>query len=141
LCIPTIFVSYTGESLDFKIPLLKSMHKLDQAVFHERASMGQTTKGKDALFQTIYDPSPEGCNNSEHDGVAHLAEFNLENGECRAIVSQADGWPYTTKGTHVSAVARHRPGWVAMSSIGYGNFGYFTDSGKAPALMSEIYLD
>ncbi len=31
LCIPTIFVSYTGESLDFKIPLLKSMHKLDQA--------------------------------------------------------------------------------------------------------------
>ncbi len=31
LCIPTIFVSYTGESLDYKTPLLKSMAALDQA--------------------------------------------------------------------------------------------------------------
>jgi glutamine synthetase len=29
LCIPTIFVSYTGESLDYKTPLLKSMKALD----------------------------------------------------------------------------------------------------------------
>ncbi|MCE1202125.1 MAG: glutamine synthetase III [Bacteroidia bacterium] len=31
LCIPTIFVSYTGESLDYKTPLLKSMDALDKA--------------------------------------------------------------------------------------------------------------
>lgn len=31
LCIPTIFVSYTGEALDFKTPLLKSIHALDAA--------------------------------------------------------------------------------------------------------------
>ena len=31
LCIPTIFVSYTGEALDFKAPLLKALHALDQA--------------------------------------------------------------------------------------------------------------
>ena len=31
LCIPTIFVSYTGESLDFKTPLLKALHSLDKA--------------------------------------------------------------------------------------------------------------
>ncbi|HMT28984.1 MAG TPA: glutamine synthetase III, partial [Bacteroidia bacterium] len=31
LCIPTIFVSYTGETLDFKAPLLKALHELDQA--------------------------------------------------------------------------------------------------------------
>ncbi|UBM61929.1 glutamine synthetase III [Candidatus Sulfidibacterium hydrothermale] len=31
LCIPTIFVSYTGESLDYKTPLLKSMAALDTA--------------------------------------------------------------------------------------------------------------
>ena len=31
LCIPTIFVSYTGEALDFKAPLLKSLSKLDRA--------------------------------------------------------------------------------------------------------------
>jgi len=29
LCIPTIFVSYTGESLDYKTPLLRSMNALD----------------------------------------------------------------------------------------------------------------
>lgn len=31
LCIPTIFISYTGESLDFKTPLLKSLHAVDRA--------------------------------------------------------------------------------------------------------------
>ncbi|HYG17122.1 MAG TPA: glutamine synthetase III [Bacteroidia bacterium] len=31
LCIPTIFVSYTGEALDFKAPLLKSLYFLDTA--------------------------------------------------------------------------------------------------------------
>jgi len=31
LCIPTIFVAYTGEALDFKTPLLKSAHALDNA--------------------------------------------------------------------------------------------------------------
>lgn len=31
LCIPTIFVSYTGEALDYKTPLLKALHALDQA--------------------------------------------------------------------------------------------------------------
>lgn len=31
LCIPTIFISYTGESLDYKAPLLKASHFLEQA--------------------------------------------------------------------------------------------------------------
>ncbi len=31
LCIPTIFVSYTGEALDYKTPLLKSLSVLDDA--------------------------------------------------------------------------------------------------------------
>jgi len=31
LCIPTVFVSYTGEALDYKTPLLRSLHALDQA--------------------------------------------------------------------------------------------------------------
>lgn len=31
LCIPTIFISYTGESLDYKMPLLKALHSLDKA--------------------------------------------------------------------------------------------------------------
>lgn len=31
LCIPTIFISYTGESLDYKTPLLKALNSLDKA--------------------------------------------------------------------------------------------------------------
>ncbi len=31
LCIPTIFVSYTGESLDYKTPMLRTLHALDKA--------------------------------------------------------------------------------------------------------------
>ncbi|WGK63724.1 glutamine synthetase III family protein [Croceiramulus getboli] len=31
LCIPTIFVAYTGEALDYKTPLLRSLQALDQA--------------------------------------------------------------------------------------------------------------
>lgn len=31
LCIPTIFISYTGEALDYKAPLLRSLHAVDKA--------------------------------------------------------------------------------------------------------------
>ncbi len=31
LCIPTIFISYTGEALDYKMPLLKALYAVDQA--------------------------------------------------------------------------------------------------------------
>ncbi len=31
LCIPTIFISYTGESLDYKTPLLKALNAVDKA--------------------------------------------------------------------------------------------------------------
>ncbi len=31
LCIPTIFISYTGEALDYKVPLLRSIEAVDKA--------------------------------------------------------------------------------------------------------------
>ena len=34
LCIPTIFVTYSGESLDYKLPLLKSQHFLENAALN-----------------------------------------------------------------------------------------------------------
>lgn len=51
LCIPTIFISYTGEALDFKAPLLKTLHNLeatsleicqwfDKDVKHAKATLG-----------------------------------------------------------------------------------------------------
>lgn len=38
LCIPTIFVSYTGEALDFKAPLLKALHAVEKSVVSVCAS-------------------------------------------------------------------------------------------------------
>lgn len=32
LCIPTVFISYTGEALDYKTPLLKALHFLENSV-------------------------------------------------------------------------------------------------------------
>lgn len=51
LCIPTIFISYTGESLDYKTPLLRALNAVDtaataiaqyfdQAVKHVNANLG-----------------------------------------------------------------------------------------------------
>ena len=31
LCIPTVFIAYTGESLDYKAPLLRALHAVDKA--------------------------------------------------------------------------------------------------------------
>ena len=31
LCVPTVFIAYTGEALDFKIPLLKALNAVDNA--------------------------------------------------------------------------------------------------------------
>lgn len=31
LCIPSVFISYTGETLDYKTPLLRSLHAIDEA--------------------------------------------------------------------------------------------------------------
>jgi len=42
LCIPTIFVSYTGEALDFKTPLLKSLNIIDKAAVEFCKLFGNT---------------------------------------------------------------------------------------------------
>ncbi len=115
--------------------------RMDMHKASEHSSLGRTHEGQDALYQTVFNPSPGGCNEDLWQGVGHLVEHNLETGECRPIINEAQGYPYTTSSTHVSATAYLRPGWVAMSSIGSKDqFEFFTNKRKAPALLSEIYL-
>lgn len=51
LCIPTIFISYTGEALDYKAPLLKSLHAVNIAAtkvchyFYPEVKQVQTNLG------------------------------------------------------------------------------------------------
>lgn len=127
-----------GKVLDSDLTTIK--HKHDMRKHHEHANIGLTHDGQDAVFQVVFDPSPGGCNDDVWQGVGHLIVHNMETGECRPVINEAKGYPYTTSGTHVSAQAWKKPGWVAMSSVGYGSYEFFTNNRKAPTLFSEIYL-
>lgn len=127
-----------GKTIENDLVTVKNRH--DMAKHSEHANIGTTHDGHDAVFQTVFDPSPNGCGEDLWQGVGHLVVHDMETGECRSVINEAKGYPYTTSGTHISARAVQRPGWVAMSSVGYGQFDWFTNKRKAPVLFSEIYL-
>jgi glutamine synthetase len=51
LCIPTAFVSWTGEALDHKIPLLRSMDALSKSAMRALKLFGNTTAAR--VFTTV----------------------------------------------------------------------------------------
>ncbi|AKQ45424.1 glutamine synthetase [Rufibacter radiotolerans] len=69
LCIPTIFVSYTGEALDFKAPLLKSLDLVEKAAldvcqyFDKDVTRVTTTLGVEQEYflvdRALYDARPD----------------------------------------------------------------------------------
>lgn len=56
LCVPTVFVSYTGEALDFKTPLLRSLQAVDKAAtkvvkyFNKKVTKVNATLGWEQEF-------------------------------------------------------------------------------------------
>jgi len=128
---------YQGNSIAHNLKTVNV--KLDMYKFYEHQNIGQSHNGQDAIYSVGFDPSPKGCNGDPENGVGHLVEHNLETGKCRNVISQNDGYPYTSSSTHVSAQAYHRPGWIALSSVGSG-LEWLKNGKKAPALSSEIYL-
>lgn len=114
---------------------------LDLAKPGEHGDMGLGHDGQDTLYQTVFDPSPRGCDGAPDKGVGHLGIHDLNTGKCRAMLTESEGWPYTTSGTHVSAGAYKQPGWVALSSIGYREQLPFLENRQpATPLFSEIYV-
>ncbi len=106
----------------------------------EHNSIGRLPDGQDAMFTVMYDAAEQGCNQDSGGGVGSLVSYNLETGNCKVIVGESNGWGYPLSGTHLSAISQDKPGWVAMSTIGYGKFNYFKNGKKAPRLFSEITL-
>jgi glutamine synthetase len=51
LCIPTAFASWTGEALDMKIPLLRSMDALSRSAIRALRLLGDTDSGR--VFTTV----------------------------------------------------------------------------------------
>jgi hypothetical protein len=61
-----------------------------------------------------------------------LSVENFRTGRVRLIIGPAAGYPYPPSGTHISAVAFRRPGWVAVSVTG--------DPAGQRTLNSELLL-
>ena len=69
LCIPTIFISYTGEALDYKAPLLRSLHTLSEAAtevchyFYPQVKKVQTNLGGEQEYflvdESLYSARPD----------------------------------------------------------------------------------
>ena len=69
LCIPTIFISYTGEALDYKTPLLKALDRVDKAAtrlcqyFDKNVSRVFVNLGWEQEFflvdEALYDARPD----------------------------------------------------------------------------------
>ena len=69
LCIPTIFLSYTGHALDYKMPLMKALHVVDQAAtavaqyFDKEVTKVQTTLGWEQEYflidSALYNARPD----------------------------------------------------------------------------------
>jgi len=123
-------------------PDLKTIRStIDAHKYTEHGDLGTSWDGREVIYMTAFDPSAKGCTDQDvYNGVGHLIEHDLNTGACRPVINEKDDYPYTTRGTHISGRAIHKPGWVAMSSIGYDSFHLFTQKRKAPALFSEIYL-
>ncbi len=114
---------------------------LDIANPLEHSSMGMTHDGQDAFYTTAFNASPLGCNDDADAGIGHLVEYQLDSGECRTLIGEADGFPYTTSSTHVSATAFRRPEYVAVSSVGRADQMPMLDGNQpVPALLSEVYM-
>lgn len=109
---------------------LSTERTLDLGTVSEHSSLGQLQNGNDAYFAVAFDGNNR---NRCGDGIGSLVVHDATNGSCRVLVGPANGYPYTLSGTHMSALAYKNPGWVVVSSVGYGTEG---DS----LLEQELYL-
>ena len=106
----------------------------------EHSTIGRMPNGNDAIFSPRYDVAEQGCENDSESGTGSLVAHDLQSNSCRVIVGGSTGWGYPLSGTHLSAVSRQNPGWVTMTSVGYGQFDYFSNGQAAPVLFSELSL-
>jgi hypothetical protein len=95
---------------------LRPLRRLPLASPSEHASLGRSaTTGHDLYNAVVFDAPAGG---SEGSDVGTLVSFDMDTGQRRVIVGFATGYPYPPSGTHVSAIAHRRPGWVAVSVVG-----------------------
>lgn len=106
----------------------------------EHSTIGRMPNGNDALFTPQYDPTEFGCGSDSDYGRGALVAYDIQAEQCNVIIGRGTGWDYPLSGVHLSAVSELNPGWVTMTSMGYGKFDYFDNRSPAPPLFSELSL-
>ncbi|ASJ70753.1 hypothetical protein [Granulosicoccus antarcticus] len=106
----------------------------------EHLTIGQMPNGNDAIFSPRYDELENGCNADSDAGQGAIVAHDIQSGSCQVMVGRTTGWNYPLKGVHLSSMSTQNPGWVTMTSIGYGNLDYLKNGKSAPLLFSELSL-
>ena len=106
----------------------------------EHQTIGQMPNGNDAVFSPRYDALENGCNGDSDAGQGAMVAHDIQSGTCQVMVGNSTGWNYPLKGVHLSSLSRNNPGWVTMTSIGYGKLDYLKNGKSAPLLFSELSL-
>ncbi len=92
---------------------------------NEHASLGRLPNGHDTYNEVSFDGRYKGS----------LITHDMTDGTVHVVVGPDTGFPYPPSGTHVSALAYERPGWVAISSVGEPG-----PERQAGVLEQELYL-
>jgi hypothetical protein len=100
---------WTGDVIDQSMNVVRT---LDLGNPGEHCSLGQLANGHDTYNLVQFDAGPRGSE------VGTLVTFDMTDGSYRVVVGPKNGYPYPPSGTHISAAAYRRPGWVFVSVIG-----------------------
>ncbi|MFK7892149.1 MAG: hypothetical protein AB8B63_15135 [Granulosicoccus sp.] len=106
----------------------------------EHSTTGRMPDGNDALFTPQYDPAEYGCAADSDYGRGSLVAYDIDAQRCSVIIGRSTGWDYPLSGVHLSALSQQNPGWVSMSTMGYGHFEHLTNRQPAPVFFSELSL-
>ena len=87
---------------------LQEVRALDVGEPTEHSSLGRLANGHDTYNEASFD--------GRH--VGSLVTHDMTDGSVRVVIGRATGFSHQPSGTHVSALAFQRPGWVALSSVG-----------------------
>jgi len=96
--------------------LLRPLRLLPLASPTEHSSLGRSGVTGHDLYNAVAFDAPKG--GSESADVGSLVSFDMETAQRRVVIGFATGFPYPPSGTHISAIAHKRPGWVAVSIVG-----------------------
>ncbi len=120
--------------------LKTSGNGLDIASIDAPFAIGAVDEQQNRFFQSATKRSPRGCKNDIWNGIGLVVVHGIEDSSCSSLITQTKGYPETPSGTSLAANAHQNPRWLAMTSVGYDDFEWFSSKRPAPLLFSEVVL-